>query len=237
MIPKIIHQTWKTTEVPAKYVDYQKKLIALHPDWEYRLWTDDDNTAFVKQHFPDFYSTYIGLPKNIMRADVIRYLIMYKIGGLYLDLDYEMVKPFDIFNYDLVLPYNRQIRCGDSYDAFGNCIFASCPGHPFWQYVIDDLKNMSDYEATYRSLFGKPYMTSRTTLEEAITGPVLLTKVFYATKDKLTNYTLPVREEFHPEKSKDISGKTYGIHHCSGTWRDKSVFKKIKLRVSELLGK
>ena len=75
-----------------------------------------------------------------MRADVTRYLIMYKIGGLHLDLDYEFLKPFDLLNYELVLTYSRQISFGDDFDGFGNCIFASVPGHEFWKFVINELK-------------------------------------------------------------------------------------------------
>jgi mannosyltransferase OCH1-like enzyme len=47
-IPKIIHQTWKTENVPWKWKLYQKKVKQLHPDWEYKLWTDKNNMEFVK---------------------------------------------------------------------------------------------------------------------------------------------------------------------------------------------
>jgi len=240
MIPKIIHQTWKNTTIPEEFAGYQKKLIELHPDWEYRLWTDEQNLEFVKQNFADFYEVFIRLPKNIMRADVIRYLIMYKIGGLYLDLDYEMIKPFDLLNFDLVLPYNRQIKYGDRYDGIGNCIFASAPGHKFWEYIIDDLKNTKDYEAKFKSLSGKPYVPKNTTLEEAITGPAFVTKIFYSVKDELQNYTLPDREAFHPPYNTNYntiltSKASYGIHHCHGTWRSKSYIKKMGKLIKSIL--
>src|SRR5438105_9445997 len=45
MIPKLIHQTAKTAEIPEKWRVYQKKVRALHPGWGYRLWTDEDNLA------------------------------------------------------------------------------------------------------------------------------------------------------------------------------------------------
>ena len=243
MIPKIIHQTWKNNDVPEGYLEYQKKVKELHPDWEYKLWTDEDNTAFVKQYFPGFYDTYVGLPKNIMRADMIRYMIMFQVGGIYLDLDYEMLKPFDLLNYELVLPYNRNKSFGDPYDAFGNCIFGSVPGHPFWKYVLDDFKEPRDYQQFFKSLSDKPYIVRDTTLEEAITGPGLLTRIFFAAQDKLTGYHLPERILFHPpnprsgnEYAKILSnGRSYGIHHCSGTWRDKSFMNRAKLKLKILL--
>ncbi len=81
MIPKIIHQTWKNREVPRKWRPLVDRVQALNPDWEYRLWTDVDNDAFVKEEFPGFYPVFRDLSHNIMRADVIRYLLLYRIGG------------------------------------------------------------------------------------------------------------------------------------------------------------
>jgi mannosyltransferase OCH1-like enzyme len=234
LIPKIIHQTWKNSEIPEEYILFQQKVKKLHPDWEYKLWTDENNLQFVKDYFPQLLKKYVALPKNIMRADVIRYLIMQKIGGLYLDLDYEMIKPFDILEYGLVLPYNRSIESGDTYNAFGNCIFASSPGHKFWEFVIKEFEEISDYDSRFKLLSKKKYNTKNASLEEVITGPGFLTGIFYTYEKKLENYILPDREKFHPiyprnnkEYLKILANKkSYGIHHCAGSWRDKSLLKR-----------
>jgi inositol phosphorylceramide mannosyltransferase catalytic subunit len=213
---------------------YQQKVMDFHPSWEYKLWTDQDNLQLVQQHYPHLLAIYTGLPRNIMRADMIRYLIMDHVGGLYLDLDYEMLKPFDLSSSGLVLPYNRQVRAGDTNDSFGNCIFASAAGHQFWKYVIKAVENITDYESYYRDLTKSGSITKYISLEEAITGPELLTRVFNTHKKSLQDYILPEREKFHPHyyKSKKAQlkivseKKSYGIHHCAGSWRDKSILKK-----------
>jgi len=64
MIPKLIHQTAKTQEIPEKWRSFQFKLKSLHPDWTYRLWTDKDNLDFVTREFPDFLKVYQSLPKK-----------------------------------------------------------------------------------------------------------------------------------------------------------------------------
>jgi len=243
MIPKIIHQTWKNNIIPEEYISYQQKVKDLHPGWEYRLWTDEDNLELVRNHYPDFLKIYTELPKNIMRADAIRYLIMDHIGGVYLDLDYEMFKPFDLLDYDLVLPLNRSTDFGDSYDSYGNCIFGSSPGYAFWKYAIDDLMVPRDYEAYFKTLKNKPYVLRNTKLEEAITGPAFLTRIFLEKKDSLSDYLLPPREMFHPVNSDRnrenikllTEGKTYGIHHCVGTWRNKSIPKKVLHKIKTIL--
>lgn len=224
MIPKIIHQTWKNTEIPFEWILYVNKVKKLNPDWDYKLWTDGIMQKFVEERFPDFLETYLGFPKNVMRADAFRYLIMYKIGGVYLDLDYEVLKPFDFKDYRVVLPYNRQIKNKDKLDGIGNCFFASEPGHLFWFDVIQDLKNRKNQNLDKK--------LSYSTLEEETTGPAFLTRVF-----KQNNYTdifCPNRIVYHPptprnkieKRNKEDNGISLGIHHCAGSWREKSIEKR-----------
>ena len=229
-IPRIIHQTWKNKEVPAQWQKYQEKVKELHPGWHYILWTDDDNSAFVKKEFPEFYPVFEAFPKSIMRADVIRYLIMYKIGGLYLDLDYEMLKPFQCTDKELVLPVSRQFALGDKMDLLGNCIFASAPNHIFWKKMIDDLQKNPPRVNNYMEVLGA-------------TGPFFLTRIF--DEGNYSDAFLPQRIIFHPptprnkeEYNKIIqNGITEGIHHVSGTWVEKTIFSRTKNLVKRFIGK
>lgn len=47
-VPAIIHQTWKSKEIPEKWREAQKSCIELHPEYEYRLWTDEDGLELIK---------------------------------------------------------------------------------------------------------------------------------------------------------------------------------------------
>ena len=229
-IPKIIHQTWKTHTIPEKWWPFTEKVKELNPDWEYRLWSDADNDRLVKQEFPAFYDIFTGFSKNIMRADVIRYLIMYKIGGVYLDLDYEMLKPFDFDDHAVVLPMNRSVSFGDPEDAIGNCIFASIPNHQFWKDVIDDLQG------------NPPIVTDYPQVIDA-TGPGLLTRIFFS-KEYPDVYT-PERIFYHPptpnrQKSVDsikANGVSLGIHHPWGSWRERWTWTYLKKKVGKNLKK
>ncbi len=227
-IPKIIHQTWKTTEIPTQFKNYPQKVKDLHPDWQYILWSDEDIDKYVKKEFPEFYPVFTGFSKNIMRVDVIRYLIMYKIGGLYLDLDYEMIKPFDLFNYNIVLPRSRSIEFGDKINCIGNCIFASVPNHAFWKEAIEDLKT------------NPPVVDHFLEVLDA-TGPSFLTKIYY--NGNYTDIYVPERLMFHPPNPKKRTqyetiinnGISYGIHHCTGTWGEEMTWNHMKMKVKKFL--
>ena len=47
-VPAIIHQTWKTDQVPEKWKKAQQSCIDLHPDYEYKLWTDAEGLKLIE---------------------------------------------------------------------------------------------------------------------------------------------------------------------------------------------
>jgi len=226
MIPKLIHQTWKNNQIPSKWLPFVNKVRALNPGWTYKLWTDSDNDEFVKNEYREFYEIFTGFPRGIMRADVIRYLIMYKIGGVYLDLDYEVLRPFDFGDKKIVLPLNRSVNFGDEKDEIGNCIFASEPGHEFWLDVINDLKNTPPVIDNYSQVIDA-------------TGPGLLTKIFF--RKTYGDIYLPDRLVYHPPSptnKKDIekiknNGVSMGIHHPWGSWKERWTWTYLKNKVKK----
>lgn len=96
-IPKVIHQTWKTSELPATFQRWSQTWKDCLPEWEFKLHTDEDNREIFAKHFPELLSMYDSYPEGIMRADVSRLAYMATDGGLYVDLDIECLRnPFDV---------------------------------------------------------------------------------------------------------------------------------------------
>jgi len=81
-IPKIIHQSWKTKKLPKRFQVWSDSWKRNHPGWEYNLWTDQENQTLVEVHFPWFLVHYNKLKTMIQKADTVRYMYLYKYGGL-----------------------------------------------------------------------------------------------------------------------------------------------------------
>jgi mannosyltransferase OCH1-like enzyme len=96
-IPKIIHQIWSGIEEPLP--EYFRILGETwkehHPTWKYELWDNERMTGFIRTYYPQHWEIYQKYPYNVQRWDAIRYLILYKIGGMYVDFDSECLKPHD----------------------------------------------------------------------------------------------------------------------------------------------
>lgn len=92
-IPKIIWQTMKTNRVPVFMKNYADTWIEHNPEYEYRLHDDNDITEFITNEFPDYLEGYKKLKYGASKADLWRYLIIYKYGGVYADMDCRCINP------------------------------------------------------------------------------------------------------------------------------------------------
>ena len=169
MIPKIIHQTWKTDQVPREWKGFVESWKTHNPGWQYKLWTNADGAEFVEQFYPQFRRTYFSYPHDIQRADAIRYLLIYHYGGLYADLDFECLRSFEslLDTNKLVIGLEPEEHAQDQskQELLCNALFASQPRSEFLKAVIDFL--MTD-DAQHRAL--DDVLSS--------TGPVMLQKVY-----------------------------------------------------------
>lgn len=87
-------QTWKTETIPQKWQRGQESVQVFFSDWIYVFFTDTDCTDFVETFFPEHLQRFLDLPYAIQRADVIRYMVLYVYGGLYMDMDYTVQHDF-----------------------------------------------------------------------------------------------------------------------------------------------
>jgi len=130
MIPKILHQIWiGKNQIPEYYYEYKQKWSKLHPEWEYKFWTDDN----IKE-------LNIGLDliccsSMASRANVIRLYAVNKYGGVYADTDTEFIKCFNSFlTFPAFIGEQQKGVCA-------NGIFGSVSNAPWLQYQIGMLKN------------------------------------------------------------------------------------------------
>ena len=127
---KIVHQVYglfddgkDISEVPSPdnpifLINTQfTKIICEQNNIEYEMWNKEDCDNLIKSEFHTFSDLWNDFFYPIQKADFIRYCILFKYGGIYIDCDIRPVKPFDeLFEKDFVfvhwandkkrLPYN-----------------------------------------------------------------------------------------------------------------------------------
>lgn len=120
MMPKIIHYCWfggkPLTPLAVKCIESWKKKF---PPYEIKEWNEDNFDVYAIPYIREAYEQ----KKYAFVSDYARFFILYKYGGIYLDVDVEVINPFqDIIdrgafmacesNYPLALSVNPGLGCG-----------------------------------------------------------------------------------------------------------------------------
>ena len=159
-IPKILFQTWKSkTDIPANFAYWSRTFRDENPAYEYRLWDDADNRAFIGEHYPWFLATYDAYPAEIYRADAVRYFFLYHFGGVYADMDTECLRPLDAMLEIADVVLGKMGTNPNFRHSIPNAVMLSVPRQEFWLLVM--------------SLLVEPVAPHRQRPEH-VTGPVLL---------------------------------------------------------------
>nr|VFJ56095.1 MAG: Glycosyltransferase sugar-binding region containing DXD motif-containing protein [Candidatus Kentron sp. DK] len=105
-IPKILHQTHKTGELPVSCQGYVERLKRLHPGWAYHFYDDEACGRLITNEMPTLLPLYRQpdlLP--VQRADIFRLVVVYLRGGFYLDIDMDMHRALDdLLDFGAVFP-------------------------------------------------------------------------------------------------------------------------------------
>ena len=93
-VPLVIYQSWHSNKVPVKMHETIHDLIRMNPEFDYYLYSDEASLKFIKDNFDaDVEGAFNTLKPGAYKSDLWRYCILYKLGGVYLDIKYYSVVP------------------------------------------------------------------------------------------------------------------------------------------------
>ncbi|MDR2098097.1 MAG: glycosyl transferase [Spirochaetaceae bacterium] len=246
MIPQIIHYCWLSDDpIPEDYRRCMTTWKAKLPDWEFMLWDtkrfDVNSVLWVKQAFEvELYA---------VASDYIRLYAVYNNGGIYLDMDMEVVKPFDsLLQADLMLAYENHI----SRNVEAGC-FGAVKEHPYIKKCMAYIESMLLFEP---NLLAKILDLPRSERHEFI-NPLIMPEIMkntaeeFFSKDKFhflscdyftaknvvtgkiekTENTFTIHHfatQYHSEKWRNIRQNEQKIRHVLG---EKSIFSLITVKL------
>lgn len=217
MIKKTFHQIWindREPDLPVRFRAYRDTWLIHHPQWDYKLW-NLKNLDFK----PACENILSQCRHPAQMADLLRLEILHHHGGIYVDTDFECLRPLDdlIENIDL-------FGCSED----GRCISTGILGSSQLNPILGNI-----IESFPKEIGGEPINIS--------TGPGFITRVIL-TNGFNRNFTLFPTEFFYPfnyhtqnRAAVDLS-RSFAVHHYADSWKSPvSGWRKLMSRVKRAL--
>jgi len=189
----MIHQVYgifddgiELSDIPIykQNVDETQKFCKLH-NYEYKLWDLKDCEKLIEEDFSEYSQLWKDFRYPIQRADFIRYCILYKYGGLYLDCDIRPMKNLDCIFSSLETeePFYFVHWDNDKDKKAYNAIMGSVKNQEIFLRIIEQVKK--DY---YEKSKIKTYETWKGRFVFQTTGHSMLERVFKKQKINKDKY-------------------------------------------------
>ncbi|MBP3274111.1 MAG: hypothetical protein J6L93_03815 [Butyrivibrio sp.] len=223
VIPKLIHAIWFSGDpMPELYLRCLESWKKYAPDYEIKIWN-------METYKPDqclFFEQAIEHKNWAFASDYARADLLYRYGGIYMDLDVEMLRPIDDLLYnDAYMSFESldRIECGSG--------MGSRPGHPIIKEICES------YEK-------RTYLKEDGTWDNS-TCPVRYTQVIekhglkkdggFQFVEDITVYPFEVLTG----KSFDTgiiysSDLSYTVHHHNGSWIPDTAHKAMNERYNKI---
>jgi mannosyltransferase OCH1-like enzyme len=135
-IPKIVFQTSRSRCITPRL--YELTTRWRFEGWSYYFYDDDAIMRVLYEEFEDFphlkLLTQLCIDYGTIKADIWRYLVLWKYGGLYADLDSVPRK----FTGDTIQPEDDSLFVVESYHLLSQYFMSSSSKHPLMYYTIQN---------------------------------------------------------------------------------------------------
>ena len=172
-IPRCIYQTYRVKDLPTDLAQNVARLKQLQPGYQYRLFDDDEARRFIDENYgKKVLSAFdrIDPMYGAAKADLFRYLLIYMVGGIYLDVKSTINRNLDevIRADDTYLLSRWRNAAGEQHEGWGlhddfsisggefqQWYIVSVQGHPFLKAVIEKVLDNIERYRPWRHFFGK----------------------------------------------------------------------------------
>jgi mannosyltransferase OCH1-like enzyme len=200
MIPKIIYQSWYTMDLHPAIQNKIDNTKRLNPNYFHKIYTDEEIDAFVQENYPgEIFECYNRLNIVVAKVDLWRYLILYKYGGVYLDMDSSIERPLD----ELIRDRDQAIITSEGNKEFyvqWALIFNK--GHPILkktiEFIVDNIKTNRYPNDIHK-----------------MTGPSVFTKAINFMNNEVYGDTVHMNSEHTDIEyiKEEVSYRIYGIDY------------------------
>jgi mannosyltransferase OCH1-like enzyme len=201
-IPRQVHRIWLAgTPEPdwiRPFADTWRR-----PGWTLRQWSGPEELApLVNQDIYDRADELWPGDASRLRADLLRYEILHRLGGVYVDADFECLRPIDV----LLEGVSACVAWAAQDSLLANGFMGTVPGHSFFGALVDGIAAKADV-ASHPGFHPVRF-----------SGPLYLTRMWRECGEDVTVFPARLFYPYPWERAtahvpgEDWPG-SYGVHH------------------------
>ena len=211
MIPKIIHYCWfgkgEMPEEAIKLIETWKKNCR---DYKIIRWDESNFDINCNVYVKEAYKS----KKYAFVTDYVRLYVLYNYGGIYMDTDVEVCKPFD------ELLNSKAFSGYESTHFIPTGTMASCKKNKWIKILLDDYTNIHFFKNGVMDLTTNTQRITETTLkyyDVKLDGDMIVTEDFI-----IYPFEYLCAKDWYTGKIYK-NKNTYTIHHFAKSWQKKSL--------------
>lgn len=240
LVPSIIHQVWLGDEPSVNISECLKTVQNINFAFEYYLWDEEKLLNDFCEQFPKQKVKLLKLLNlqisSAAKVDLIRFIILYEIGGIYIDADFQFINPIPhrFLETEVIL----------AAEPFGltNALIGMTPRHPLAKRMVDTVwKNICEIDISSTNIVSR-------------TGPVQFQKVVrnIALYNNFKTFIIPPHilglvpfqkkyflKKFYENSNfeNNLPADVIAVHHYEGSWKptNRSLLHSIVYQIKSLL--
>jgi len=231
VIPFDCYSHWHTQNLPPIMAENYAQLQSQNLELQFHLYDDDSCRSFIVEHFDStIVNAYDKLVPSSYKSDLWRFCILYKYGGIYLDIKYGCVGNFklaDLCTHQHFVLDNIDNWSENQYGIYTACIVTP-PNNPIlYECIQAIIENVETNNYGWNALYP--------------TGPGLLGQIYFqndlnAYIDKIYDIELfyndnqifykkyPILKVYDQYRAEQVTNQT-NLHY-SQLWEQNAIYKK-----------
>jgi mannosyltransferase OCH1-like enzyme len=190
LIPRLVHHVWVGADpFPDEFAAYRQTWADHHPGWKLHLWTEENLPTGAQRR-----EVYDRLRNPAERSDILRFELLWRFGGVYVDCDFECLRSIEplLAGVELFAGYRKPGRAN-------NALIGSVPRHPLLARALEEIRPRTTYGPVDKEGTGPPFLDRMLAEFPGVT--IFEPRVFYPRTHK-------------------ARAEAYAIHHRGRAWKD-----------------
>lgn len=147
-IPCVCHQTWKSKKLSPEIEKIRTKNKKLNNLMKFKLYNDSDIDKYIKTYFKTFvYDSFCAINSSYgaAKADFFRYCVLYREGGVYLDIKSSLttnlftkiIEKSDIAILDTARQNYEKFRINNGISTWEQWVLIFAPRHEYMRRAVE----------------------------------------------------------------------------------------------------